>query len=131
MQCDGVVKEISGSEPNTTNNRMELLAVVEALSLLKRQCNVVVYSDSAYVVNAFTQQWLVSWASNGWQTASHKPVKNRDLWLRLLELISEQHSVVFAKVQGHADDELNNRCDALAKQAINKIRRGDYHGRTV
>lgn len=109
-----VVKELSGGEDNTTNNRMELKAVIEALKALKSPCNVEIYSDSAYVVNAFTQKWIDNWIKNNWKTADKKSVKNVDLWQELLVLI-KTHNVTFKKVKGHSDNELNERCDKLAK----------------
>ncbi len=110
-------KEFSGAEPNTTNNRMELTAVVKGLLALKFSCKVNLYSDSAYVVNAFTQKWIYNWQNNGWIGADKKEVKNQDLWKQLLEL-TKIHDVTFNKVKGHADNELNNRCDKLATSAI-------------
>lgn len=107
-------KEISGGAPNTTNNIMELTAVIEALKILKRPCKVGVYSDSAYVVNAFIQKWIYGWMKKGWKTASGEPVKNKDLWQELYEL-TKVHDVTFNKVKGHADNEFNNRCDELAR----------------
>ncbi len=109
-----VVKELSGGEDNTTNNRMELKAVIEALKALKSPCDVEIYSDSAYVVNAFTQKWIDNWIKNNWKTADKKSVKNVDLWQELLVLI-KTHNVTFKKVKGHSDNELNERCDKLAK----------------
>lgn len=108
------VKEISGGEDNTTNNRMELKAVIEGLKALKSPCDVEIYSDSAYVVNAFTQKWIDNWIKNNWKTADKKSVKNVDLWQELLVLI-KTHNVTFKKVKGHSDNELNERCDKLAK----------------
>lgn len=116
----GVEKVVSGSELNTTNNRMELLAVIKALECLKEQCKVNLYSDSQYVVDAFNQNWIVSWQMNGWRTAAKKEVKNVDLWQRLLELIST-HTVTFVKVKGHADNEYNNRCDKIAVEEYKKL----------
>lgn len=109
-----VVKELSGGEDNTTNNRMELKAVIEGLKALKSSCDVEIYSDSAYVVNAFTQKWIDNWIKNNWKTADKKSVKNVDLWQELLVLI-KTHNVTFKKVKGHSDNELNERCDKLAK----------------
>jgi ribonuclease HI len=111
------VKEISGGEINTTNQRMELTAAIEALKLLKEPCSVHLHSDSAYLINAFKQQWLVKWRQNGWLTAQKKPVENRDLWLQLVELAS-RHQINWVKVKGHAGDSGNERCDLLARQAI-------------
>ena len=110
---NGVEKEISGYEIETTNNRMELLAVIKGLQCLKEPCIVNVYSDSQYVVDAFNQGWINSWQLNGWRTAGKKEVKNPDLWKILLELFNI-HTVNFIKVKGHADNEYNNRCDKIA-----------------
>lgn len=114
-------KEISGGEKNTTNNRMELLAAIKALEMLKEKCSVKLYSDSAYLVNAFNEGWLESWTKNNWKTSSKKQVLNVELWQQLLELTA-YHSVTFIKVKGHADNELNNRCDELARAAILSLR---------
>ena len=113
-------KELFGGQANTTNNRMELTAVIEALKLLKEPCKVNLYSDSAYVVNAFLNDWISSWKANGWKGSDKKQVKNLDLWLELDNLCTT-HDVTFIKVKGHADNEFNNRCDLLATSAINKI----------
>lgn len=114
-----IKKEISGGEENTTNNRMELTAVIKGLEALKEPCKVDIYSDSAYVVNAFLQNWVGSWQNNGWKSSKGK-VLNIDLWQRLLQLVSI-HSVSWHKVKGHADNEYNNRCDSLARSEITKI----------
>lgn len=116
-------KEISGGGAHTTNNRMELTGPIEALELLKQPCKVRLYSDSAYLVNAFNQHWIANWQRNGWQTSQKKPVENKELWQRLLELC-RTHEVEFIKVKGHADNAENNRCDELARAAIAKYRRG-------
>lgn len=116
-------KEISGGDAHTTNNRMELTGPIEALELLKQPCKVRLYSDSAYLVNAFKQRWIANWQRNGWQTSQKKPVENKELWQRLLELC-RTHEVEFIKVKGHADNAENNRCDELARAAIAKCRRG-------
>lgn len=116
-------KEISGGDAHTTNNRMELTGPIEALELLKQPCKVQLYSDSAYLVNAFNQHWIANWQRNGWQTSQKKPVENKELWQRLLELC-RTHEVEFIKVKGHADNAENNRCDELARAAIAKYRRG-------
>lgn len=115
--------EISGGDAHTTNNRMELTGPIEALELLKQPCKVRLYSDSAYLVNAFNQHWIANWQRNGWQTSQKKPVENKELWQRLLELC-RTHEVEFIKVKGHADNAENNRCDELARAAIAKYRRG-------
>ena len=106
-------KEISGGSADTTNNIMELTAVIEALKILKRPCKVKVYSDSAYVVNAFLQKWIYGWMKKGWKTAGGDPVKNKELWQELYSL-TKVHDVTFNKVKGHADNEFNNRCDEMA-----------------
>ena len=112
-------KEISGYEEDTTNNRMELKAVVEALKILKEPCEVTIYSDSAYVVNAFTKGWVESWKSNGWKSTSKNKIKNIDLWKELDSLVNE-HNVSWEKVAGHSGDALNEKCDDLAKSEIQK-----------
>ncbi len=114
-----IQKEISGFEPNTTNNQMEMKAIIMGLSSLKRKCVVDVYSDSAYIVNAFKQNWIDNWIEKGWKTSSKKAVKNIELWKKLISL-TEYHKVTFHKVKGHSDDELNNRCDRLAKAVIDE-----------
>lgn len=111
-------KEISGGERETTNQRMELTAVIEALKALKvTGWEVTVYSDSAYIVNAFQQKWINRWQVNGWKNSKKEPVANRDLWENLLELM-ENNRVEIKKVKGHAGVEYNERCDELARQAI-------------
>ena len=113
-------KEISGGKKDTTNNVMELTAVIEALKLLKRPCKVDLYSDSAYVVNAFLQNWILGWIKNGWKHSSKEKVKNKELWQELFSL-TKIHDVTFHKVKGHADNEYNNRCDELARHAIKNL----------
>jgi len=117
---DGNIKEAYKSFVNTTNNIMELLSVIEALKMIKEPCAVNVFSDSAYVVNAVSQKWLNSWQKNGWRTSTKDPVKNKELWLQLLDLLSI-HKVEFIKVKGHSDNEWNNRCDQLANMAMDEI----------
>ena len=111
---------LTGAEPQTTNNRMELTAVVEALAALSEPCEAHVHTDSAYVANAVNERWIDGWRRRGWTTADKKPVKNRDLWERLLAE-SARHRVRFVKVKGHADDALNNRVDGLAVEAIRQL----------
>jgi len=111
---------VSGGEDETTNNRMELLAVIAGLRALKEQCSVSVFSDSSYVVNAFELGWLKGWIACGWRTADKKPVKNVELWQELVELCGK-HLVRFNKVKGHSTDELNNRCDKIARDEVAKI----------
>ena len=113
-------KEISGAKENTTNNVMELTAVIEGLKLLKFPCKVKLYSDSAYVVNAFNQKWIYGWLKNGWKNASKEPVKNKELWQELYSL-TKIHEVEFIKVKGHSDNKYNNRCDEMARNAIKTL----------
>ena len=115
----GIEKELSGGENPTTNNRMEIFAVIAGLRMLKEACAVTVYSDSAYTVNAFAEGWIFGWMKNGWKKSDGKPVLNADLWKELYSL-TQKHKVSFVKVKGHADNEFNNRCDALARAAIKK-----------
>lgn len=110
-------KEISGAYDNTTNQKMELQAAICALNALKEPCHVQLYSDSAYLINAFTKGWLTKWQKNGWLNAQKKPVENQDLWQQLLAL-AEKHEIEWHKVPGHADNAENNRCDELARAAI-------------
>ena len=114
-------KQISGAEDNTTNNRMEMTAVIEGLKCLKEKCQVDVFSDSSYVVNAFLLGWVYDWKRNGWKRADNKPVVNVDLWEELLDLTS-RHNVRFVKVKGHADNEYNNLCDKLATTAVKNFK---------
>lgn len=116
---NGTEKELSGSLNETTNNVMEITAVLEGLKALHEPCEVDLYSDSAYVVNAFLQGWLDNWVNNGWKTSSKEPVKNKELWEELFNLC-KTHKVTFHKVKGHADNKYNNRCDELATGAIKK-----------
>jgi ribonuclease HI len=113
-------KEISGGSKNTTNNIMEITAVIEALKCLKFECEAKVHSDSAYVVNCFNNGWIQKWKKNNWQTASKEPVKNKELWEELYNLV-QKHKVEFIKVKGHSNVELNNRCDELARAEILKL----------
>ena len=113
-------KEISGNMSHTTNNRMELFAVISGLGALKQSCKVEVYSDSTYVVNAFNQNWIEGWLKRGWKTSDNKPVENQDLW-RLLLITMRKHDVSFHKVPGHQDHAENNRCDELARSEVQKI----------
>ena len=117
---NGIEKIVSGNEEMTTNNRMELLAVIKGLEALKEKCNVNLYSDSQYVVDAFNQSWIFSWVQNNWKTAGKKDVKNVDLWIKLLALYNE-HKITFIKVKGHSDNEYNNRCDKIAVSEYKKL----------
>lgn len=114
------VKELSGGEPNTTNQRMELTAIIAALRALKvSDWDVTVYTDSAYVVNAFRQNWIPRWLQNGWKNSRKEPVANQDLWEQLLVQM-KRNRVVIEKVKGHSGDRWNERCDELARAAIPK-----------
>ena len=113
-------KEISGGCKETTNNIMELTAILEALKALKQECEVELYSDSAYCVNAFNQGWIYNWIKKGWKTADGSVVKNKEIWQEIYEL-TKKHKVNFNKVKGHSDVELNNRCDELARAEIDKL----------
>ena len=115
------MKEISGGEAATTNNRMEMMAVIKALESLKAPCRVRVHSDSAYVINCFNNRWYVNWQRNGWKNSQKQPVENRDLWERLLEL-SRIHEIEWIKVKGHSNDKWNNRCDELAREGAKNAR---------
>jgi ribonuclease HI len=114
---NGVSKTISGYNKATTNNRMELFAIIQGLCALKEKCKVTVYSDSAYAINAINNGWLYAWKNAGWKTADKKEVKNIDLWNDLLIRMRE-HEVTFVKVKGHADNEYNNLCDKHARAEI-------------
>lgn len=109
-------KELAQGYKKTTNNRMEMRAVIAALTELKEPCEVVLYTDSQYVKNAFTKKWIDNWQKNGWKTAAKKPVKNKDLWVQFIPLL-EKHNVTFRWVKGHSGDPENERCDDLARNA--------------
>ena len=113
LEWNGREKELSGGERETTNNRMELSGVIFALSALKEPCAVDLYTDSKYVFDAVDKGWVYAWRKNGWRKADKKPALNVDLWERLLPLLGK-HSVTWHWVKGHAENEKNNRCDALA-----------------
>lgn len=113
-------KEIYGGNKNTTNNIMELIAIIQGLKLLKQECEVEVYSDSAYSVNGFNKRWIYNWVKNGWKTSDGNDVKNKELWQELYDL-TKKHKVSFIKVKGHSNVELNNRCDELARKAISEL----------
>ena len=116
------IKEMSGFMAGTTNNRMELFAAISALGALKEPCEVDLYSDSAYLVNAFNEHWIDGWKKNGWKNAAKAPVENQDLWFILLAQTKKHHEN-FYKVKVHADNPRNNRCDELARAAIDEFRR--------
>lgn len=117
-----VEKELSGYEENTTNNKMELTAAIKGLKALKEPCEVELYSDSAYLINAFEKFWLVNWKKNGWINSSKEEVKNSDLW-KELDSLNTLHKIKWIKVKGHADNEYNNRCDKLATDEIKNNRK--------
>lgn len=114
-------KELYGNDKETTNNRMELTAVIEALKALKRPCNVTLYSDSKYVIDSINKDWVYKWKANNWIKSDRKPALNTDLWKELLTLL-EVHKVKFVWVKGHNGNEYNERCDELAVKAIKEIR---------
>ncbi|MCK5128670.1 MAG: ribonuclease HI [Clostridiales bacterium] len=115
------IKQMSGFVNETTNNRMEIFAIIKAFSALKQHCSVEVYSDSAYVINAFNQGWLNNWENNNWKKTNKKPVENQDLWRQLL-LYVKKHNVTWHKVKGHSDNEYNNLCDQLATDEIQRYK---------
>lgn len=120
LQYNGKEKELSGSDPATTNNRMEMTAVIRALQELKKPCHVKLHSDSALIINAMTQGWIENWQARGWRKADKKPVENRELWEEMLAAM-RPHRLEWIKVKGHADDERNNRVDALAVAAVKTL----------
>lgn len=115
-------KEMSGHMASTTNNRMELFAAISGLGALKEPCNVNLYSDSNYLVQAFNDHWIDNWKKNGWKTSGGGKVENQDLWF-ILTVQTKKHNVTFIKVKGHSDHPENNRCDELARAAIDEFRR--------
>ncbi len=115
--ANGIEKEISGYKENTTNNEMELTAALQGLLQLNKKCNITIYSDSAYLVNAFNQGWIDVWKKNNWTRGKNEEIKNLKLWKSLDEM-NLMHNVKWVKVKGHSDDEYNNRCDRLANKAI-------------
>ena len=124
LRYNGVEKELSGGEAQTTNNRMELTGVISALQALKEPCIVELYSDSKYVIDALEKGWAVSWRKRGWIKSDKKPALNSDLWEILLKL-TEKHQLHYHWVKGHADNEYNNRCDALAVAQRDKYAGGE------
>lgn len=118
---NGAEKQISGYDKQTTNNRMEMFAVIQALRCLKVSCMCYIHSDSQYVVDAFEKKWLESWQNNNWRTAGKSEVKNVDLWKALLYEVNK-HKVKFIKVKGHSDDKYNNICDALAVGEVDRYK---------
>jgi len=124
LQYGKHVREVTGGTAATTNNRMELMAAIESLNLLKEACDIDFHTDSEYVRNGITQ-WLAGWKRNGWRTAAKKPVKNADLWQQL-DTANSRHQVRWHWVKGHAGNDLNERCDELVQQAIAKVK--EKHG---
>jgi ribonuclease HI len=124
LQYGKHVREITGGTAATTNNRMELMAAIESLNMLKEACDIDIHTDSEYVRNGITQ-WLAGWKRNGWRTAAKKPVKNADLWQQL-DTANARHQVRWHWVKGHAGNDLNERCDELVQQAIAKVK--EKHG---
>jgi ribonuclease HI len=122
LQYNGHIKELSGGEAETTNNRMELTAAIEALNSLKRSCTVELHTDSKYVKDRLTK-WMHGWKKNGWRTAAKKPVKNVELWQALDEAV-RRHTINWHWVKGHAGDEMNERADALATQGMAPFKKG-------
>jgi len=116
----GIEKEIYGAEKETTNNRMEILAAINALKILKSRCSITIYTDSKYLKNGMLE-WMTNWIKNNWQTAAKKPVKNKDLWLELNELV-KLHDVDWKWVKGHSGDAGNDKADELANKAIDELR---------
>lgn len=113
LRCDGYEKELSGGEAMTTNNRMELMGVITGLSALKYPCQVIIQTDSKYVVDGIVQGWAENWRKNGWIKSDKKPAMNSDLWAKLLDLM-EVHDVILTWIKGHAGHPENERCDQLA-----------------
>ena len=120
LMANGQERVVSGGERDTTNNKMELLATIAGLKALKQKCDVDIYTDSAYVCNAFLQNWIPNWIQNNWKTSNKKMVANKELWLELIALCG-YHNVTWHKVKGHADNQYNNRCDEIARKEISKI----------
>ena len=120
LRCGTAEKELSGGEKSTTNNRMELTAVISALSALKQRCTVTICSDSKYVIDAVTKGWAKSWQKNNWINSDKKPALNADLWERLLGLL-DQHDVSFVWIKGHAGHPENERCDQMAVEESRKF----------
>ncbi len=119
LQYKGKTKELFGGEAETTNNRMELTAAIEALGALKKPCSVKLYTDSKYVLQGITE-WMANWKKRGWKTAAKKPVKNEDLW-RELDAALEKHEVEWQWVKGHSGDNGNDKADELANQGVNSV----------
>lgn len=124
-----VVKQFSGFKESTTNNQMELTAVVEGLKKLKEKCRVTIHTDSAYVLNGFVQGWVENWQNNNWKNANKKEVLNKELWQQLLAQV-KMHEVEWVKVKGHSNDHYNNLCDELARKEIEKFMKNNGENKT-
>ncbi|HHB82347.1 MAG TPA: ribonuclease HI [Devosia sp.] len=122
LQFNGHVKELKGGAPDTTNNRMELSAAIEALNSLKRPCHIDMFTDSKYVKDGLTS-WIHNWKRNGWKTSAKKPVKNADLW-KLLDEAVQRHTIEWHWLKGHAGDEMNERADQLANEGMEPFKQG-------
>ncbi|MDD2375873.1 MAG: ribonuclease HI [Clostridia bacterium] len=117
---EGNIKEVSGFEKDTTNNKMELTAVIKGLESIKQPCDIEIYSDSTYVVDSVEKGWLFGWLKKNWIKSDKKPVKNVELWIEMLKYL-KIHNIKFIKVKGHSDNEYNNRCDKLAVEAYKNM----------
>jgi len=126
LRFKGTEKELCGGEPGTTNNRMEMMAVIQGISALKRPCTIAVYTDSQYVQKGITE-WIWGWKKRNWKTADNKPVKNADLWQQL-DALAKTHEISWHWVKGHAGHAENERADALARQGLQEARAGDELG---
>lgn len=118
---NGKEKEITGGAKNTTNNRMEMMAVIKGLKALKKPCHVKIHSDSALIINTFKKGWIKNWIQKEWKKSDKKPVENRDLWEEMLKAM-KPHKIEWIKVKGHADNQLNNRVDRLAVKASQQFK---------
>ncbi len=122
LQYNGHQKELRGGATNTTNNIMELTSCIKALQAIKKlHIPIEIISDSAYVVNAFNRGWIASWKANGWLNSKKEPVKNKELWLQLIELVESFEQIVFIKVKGHSNNQGNIRADQLANMAMDEL----------
>lgn len=120
LMYEGNIKEVCGFEKDTTNNKMEMTAVLKGLESIKEPCDIEIYSDSTYVVDSIEKGWLFSWEKKNWIKSDKKPVKNIELWKDMLKYLNI-HNIKFIKVKGHSDNEYNNRCDKLAVEAYKNM----------
>lgn len=121
LKFNTIQKVVSGNKQATTNNEMELMAVIKGLEAIKESCDITIYSDSAYVVNAFLENWITNWQKNCWANSKRQPIANKELWQKLIDLVSK-HNVKFVKVKGHSTNEMNNLCDQIAREEIYKLK---------